>query len=283
MSYVNGITYIDELPLVQIPSNNNGANYNNLNNYNTSSNFRVREDPYYKANPYDEGGINYPDMGNAPAANRFANYPPPSRNYPPPPQANDYYEEVVKAHPSIQSKIRQTDRYSQQDAIMGEPIPSFSNGVLPPIGMRFNSQSSGSVAGNYDVIGQQTPSGLDQNLALVQNNIPLQYNRPFAQASGNIIYPVVEHNDNDVNLKDESSSSGNNKISCEQCQQHGQSCSNCQMHRKFYYLLFCILIFILLIFLVMCFLLYKIVGSSPQPRFYTTITPPHMIQQPVLK
>ena len=273
MSYANGVTYIDDIPLVQLPKNNS-TNYNSLNNYNKSSNFK---DTYFKEDQYDESGIHYPKLGNPPAMNRFANYPPPSRQYPPPPpppQSNDYYEEVIQSHPSIQSKIRQTDKYTHQDAIMGEPIPSFSNAQNPPQGMRYNSQSTGSVQGNYETIQPNLSSNLEQNMGVVQN-YPLQYNRPFAQSSGNIIYPIVEHNDPSitVNSKEDETSSSRKNL-CEECQQHNQSCGNCQIHRKLYYLLIGILVFLLLIFLIMCYLLYKYMSMTTPRYVYTT---PHTI------
>ena len=248
MSYASAITYIDELPpMVQLSGGNNPAGRS------------VRDDSYYKRNPFapNENQIMYPNSPpDSPPSSRFA---PPSylqqqqkQSYPPAP-GNDYYDEIIKSYPSVQSKIRPSSGAGggggkYQDELMmadGDPIGVFANGQSPS-GQKFHTSQPANAQSNY--LGSNlTASEMEQNLA-VARNIPLQYNRPFAQANGNILYPIIEHNTPEESSKSKDMS----EFEKEQL----------QWHRKLYYLFIVILVALILIFIFLCIILYKSCSSG---------------------
>lgn len=276
MSYASAVTYIDELPpMVQLAGGNNPAGRT------------VRDDNYYKRNPFapNENQIMYPPSSppDSPLPNRFANYSQQQsqKSYPPAP-ANDYYEEIVKSYPSIQSKIRAPSTGGKyDDQFENEPIGVFANGQ-PPSGMKFNANQPANAQANY--LGSNlTAAEMDKSLAIAQN-IPLQYNRPFAQSNGNILYPIIEHN---TALNDESSS-GKGGSSAAAVGMSEFEKEQLAWHKKLYYLFVIILIALILIFIFLCIILYKTCtpsSSSPNlgPIRYIPTTTYYQSMPPVKK
>lgn len=120
----------------------------------------------------------------------------------PPGVKNPYYEEIVKDHPSVQSKIRKLDsnffgKYEETlppsppnappvyfaDDNRAVPLPNYPLIGTPPA----------SLPQNY-VPGGMVPRATEQHLPVAQY-IPTHYTRPLAGAAYQSTYPTVEHID----------------------------------------------------------------------------------------
>jgi hypothetical protein len=124
-------------------------------------------------------------------------------------EGNPYYEEIVKEHPGIQSKIRNTDPnpYGKYEETVPKPEPpaqiSWNNIPDYPI----YSAPPGSVRQNYMPSSMRSRAQA-QHLP-VAPHIPSHYERPLVDASLSS-YPVVE-----------------NFLSCRDVMNHVNSCPIC--------------------------------------------------------
>jgi hypothetical protein len=146
-------------------------------------------------------------------SSQFSNpYAQPVQNYPSKPfSENPYYEEVIKEHPGIQSKIRQLDtnpygKYEEtMSPVRSEPPAQIGWNNIPDYPI--NSSPPGSVQQNY------LPSSMNARVQAqhlpVAPHIPTQYERPLSDASMSS-YPVVE-----------------NFLSCRDVMAHVNSCPIC--------------------------------------------------------
>jgi hypothetical protein len=115
-------------------------------------------------------------------------------------KSNPYYEEVVKDHPNIQSKIRQTDtnyfgKYEETLAVPPPPpsIPVYPNeGRAVPIpDYPLKGSPPATLQQNY-VPGSMNTDASEQHLPVAQN-LPTHYLRPLAGSAYQSTYPIVEH------------------------------------------------------------------------------------------
>lgn len=115
-------------------------------------------------------------------------------------KTNPYYEEVVKDHPNIQSKIRQTDtnyfgKYEETLAVPPPPaaIPIYpsENRAVPIPDYPLKNSPPASLPQNY-LPGSMTHEASEQHLPVAQN-VPTHYLRPMAGSAYQSTYPIVEH------------------------------------------------------------------------------------------
>lgn len=149
----------------------------------------------------------------SPYGNPYGQQPPAqSAQYPPKPFVdNPYYEEVIKEHPGVQSKIRQLDTnpYGKYEETMPpnrpEPPAQISWNNIPEYPIMSNPP--GSVQQNY-LPSSMNARAQSQHLP-VAPHIPTQYQRPLIDSPVSN-YPVVE-----------------NFLSCRDVMAHVNSCPIC--------------------------------------------------------
>lgn len=113
-----------------------------------------------------------------------------------PPSANPYYEEVVKDHPNIQSKIRQTDTnyFGKYEETMPyvhptpRVVPSSEGRAVPYPEYPLKASPPSALSQNY-VGGGMVARDEEQHLPVAQS-VATHYIKPMVPQS---TYPVVEH------------------------------------------------------------------------------------------
>lgn len=115
-------------------------------------------------------------------------------------RTNPYFEEVVKEHPSIQSKIRQTDTnfFGKYEETMPPAAPyppptpmAPSDRAVPVPDYPLKMSPPGAVEQSY-LDGNMVPIASAQHLP-VAHHIQTQYNRPMAPRRYQSTYPIVEN------------------------------------------------------------------------------------------
>lgn len=123
-------------------------------------------------------------------------------------QGNPYYEEVVKDHPGIQSKIRQLDNnpYGKYEETIPRPDPPAQVGWNNIPDYPVMSSYPGSVHQNY-LPSSMVSRAQSQHLPIA-TNVPTRYDRPMVESNA---YPVVE----------------NYQLSCRDVMAHIKECPIC--------------------------------------------------------
>lgn len=148
------------------------------------------------------------------------------------PTTNPYYEEVVREHPNIQSKIRQTDTnyFGKYEETLPQPVappprrppPNEGRAVpIPEYPLKGNPPAF--VQQNY-LGGGMVANDQEQHLPIAQK-VPIHYNLPLAGAPYQSTYPIVEH------------------LTCDQCKNWQMKCE------RLYMLIIGALIFVVLMLL----------------------------------
>ena len=116
--------------------------------------------------------------------------------------ANPYYEEIVKEHPSVQSKIRKMDSnfFGKYEETMPPPPPATPQPVYPDEGRAVPyptypllATPPAALPQNY-APGTMMPGATEQHLPIAQYS-PTHYTHPLAGARYQSMYPTVEHID----------------------------------------------------------------------------------------
>lgn len=188
MPYAHAVTPIDEIPMVQLPPLQRGQG-------------QFSELPRRSF----QRGQQFQDYSDT----EFTAFPPKNPNGRPF-EGNPYYEEIVKEHPGIQSKIRNTDPnpWGKYEETVPKPDPpaqiSWNNIPDYPI----YTAPPGAVQQNY-MSSSMNPRAQAQHLP-VAPHIPSQYERPLVDSSTLPSYPIVE-----------------NFMSCRDVLNHVNSCPIC--------------------------------------------------------
>lgn len=142
------------------------------------------------------------------------------------PQSSDaYYDEVVKDHPSVQSKIRKTDTgidalakyedtFGQAPPLRylppGSPPPPAGDRAVPLPDYPVRGTPPASVSQNY--LNSNMVAGTQMQHLPVANAVPIHYNRPLGSAGTETSYPVMEALTN---------------VDCKTVWEHMQNCPVC--------------------------------------------------------
>lgn len=156
--------------------------------------------------------------------------PPPPRSF----QENPYYEEVIRKHPNVQSKIRQLDhtpfgKYPETMSPAEPAVPVWDNIPDYPI----NRQPPSSVEQNY--LPASMKARVQTQHLPIAPHIPTRYEQPMVDGSPTHNYPVVE-----------------NYLNCRDIMAHISGCPICSglYHKNDRIYLAAISVLILLIFVI---------------------------------
>jgi|688.fasta_scaffold560807_2 hypothetical protein len=194
MPYAHAVTPIDEIPMIQLPSLQRGqGQFSEIPRGREPRGSFPRSQPQFDEVQYDNEITAFP--AKQPNGRPF--------------EGNPYYEEIIKEHPGIQSKIRNTDPnpYGKYEETVPKPEPpaqiSWNNIPEYPI----ISTPPGAVRQNY-MPSSMHPRAQAQHLP-VAPHISSHYERPLVDSALSS-YPVVE-----------------NFLSCRDVMNHVNSCPIC--------------------------------------------------------
>ena len=108
--------------------------------------------------------------------------------------SNQYYEEIIKDHPTVQSKIRPTEvnpmaRYEETIPYPINTVPSNPNYMIPDYPTI--PRSPGSLRQDY-IQSNMIPKAEEQHLPIVSNRIQPHYANPNYNNIQQNSYPIVE-------------------------------------------------------------------------------------------